>query len=90
MLFDGRNVYNTLEAGTYWEVQDTVLEDIDRIEVIRGPGGTVWGPNAVNGVINIITKNSKDTQGLLVSVATGKPEVGYRQCPLRRQQQQRV
>ncbi len=77
VLFDGRNVYNTLEAGTYWEVQDTVLEDIDRIEVIRGPGGTVWGPNAVNGVINIITKNSKDTQGFLVSVATGSLKRGY-------------
>jgi iron complex outermembrane recepter protein len=76
VLIDGRNVYNTLEAGTYWEVQDTVLEDIDRIEVIRGPGGTVWGPNAVNGVINIITKNSKDTQGFLVSVTAGSLKRG--------------
>src|SRR5271166_6510876 len=71
VLIDGRTVYTPLFAGTYWEVQDTLLEDIDRIEVIRGPGGTIWGPNAVNGVINIITKNTKDTHGEYVSVAGG-------------------
>src|SRR5206468_6542461 len=74
---DGRSVYTTLLAGTYWEVQDIVMEDIDRIEVIRGPGGTIWGPNAVNGVINIITKNSKDTQGTLVSAGAGNEEQGF-------------
>ena len=63
MLIDGRTVYTPLFAGTYWDVQDTNMDDIDRIEVIRGPGGTIWGPNAVNGVINIITKDAKDTQG---------------------------
>lgn len=77
VLIDGRSVYTPLLAGTYWEVQDTVMEDIDRIEVIRGPGGTVWGPNAVNGVINIITKNSKDTQGALVAVGGGNEEQGF-------------
>ena len=65
VLIDGRTVYTTFFAGTYWEVQDTMLEDIDRIEVIRGPGGTIWGPNAVNGVINIITKSARKTQGTL-------------------------
>ena len=77
VLIDGRSVYSTLLTGTYWEVQDTVLEDIDRIEVIRGPGGTVWGPNAVDGVINIITKNSKDTQGTLFSAGSGNFESGF-------------
>ena len=63
VLIDGRTVYTPLFAGTYWEVQDTMMEDIDRIEVIRGPGGTIWGPNAVNGVINIITKDAKRHPG---------------------------
>ena len=77
VLIDGRIVYSPLTAGVYWEVQDTMMEDIDRIEVIRGPGGTIWGPNAVNGVINIITKDSKDTQGGLVSAGGGNFEHGF-------------
>jgi iron complex outermembrane receptor protein len=71
VLLDGRSVYTPLFAGVYWDVQDTVLEDIDRIEVIRGPGGTIWGSNAVDGVINIITKNASDTHGTLVSAGGG-------------------
>jgi iron complex outermembrane receptor protein len=76
VLIDGREVYTTLFAGTYWEAQDTDMFDIDRIEVIRGPGGVIWGPNAVDGVINVITKSSKDSQGLLVSLAGGDVDLG--------------
>lgn len=71
VLIDGRTVYTTLLAGTYWEVQNVMLDDVDRIEVIRGPGGTVWGPNAVNGVINVITKSATDTHGALVDAQAG-------------------
>jgi len=71
VLIDGRNVYTPLFAGVYWDVQDMPLEDIDRIEVIRGPGGTIWGPNAGNGVINIITKKSSETQGVMANALAG-------------------
>ncbi|MFI3118573.1 MAG: TonB-dependent receptor [Methylococcaceae bacterium] len=76
VLIDGRTVYSPLFSGTYWNAQDVVLEDIDRIEVIRGPGGTLWGANAVNGVINIRTKHSKNSQGGLVSAQGGNYQNG--------------
>ena len=71
VLMDGRSVYTQLFAGVYWEDQDTLLDDIERIEVILGPGGTVWGANAVNGVINIITRNAKETHGVLATAEGG-------------------
>ncbi|HLH06707.1 MAG TPA: TonB-dependent receptor plug domain-containing protein [Terriglobales bacterium] len=74
VLIDGRSVYTPLFSGVYWNIEDVVLEDVDRIEVIRGPGATLWGANAVNGVINIITKSAKNTQGALVSVGAGSQE----------------
>jgi iron complex outermembrane receptor protein len=76
VLVDGRSVYTTLFAGVYWDARDVMLEDVDRIEVIRGPGGTVWGPNAVNGVINIITRSARDTQGSLASATVGNVNQG--------------
>lgn len=77
VLIDGRSVYTSLFAGTYWEVQDVLLEDVERIEVIRGPGGTLWGANAVNGVINVITRASRDTTGAFVSVGGGTLERAF-------------
>lgn len=77
VLIDGRTVYNPLLAGTYWDVQNVLMQDIDRIEVIRGPGATAWGPNAVNGVINILTKSAKDTHGALASAGGGNLEQGF-------------
>jgi len=74
VLIDGRSIYNEVFSGVLWDQLNVPLEDIDRIEVIRGPGGTVWGANAVNGVINIITKSSKETQGGLVTAQTGSEE----------------
>jgi iron complex outermembrane receptor protein len=77
VLMDGRSVYTPLFSGVYWDVQDTLLEDIDRIEVIRGPGAALWGANAVNGVINITTKTAKETQGVLVTAGAGTEERGF-------------
>jgi iron complex outermembrane receptor protein len=72
VLVDGRSVYNRLFSGVTWDTEDLILDDIDRIEVIRGPGAALWGANAVNGVINIITKASADTQGVLVRADGGR------------------
>jgi iron complex outermembrane receptor protein len=66
VMVDGRAVYTPLFGGVYWDLQQTMLEDVDRIEVIRGPGATIWGANAVNGVINVVTRSAKDTQGGLI------------------------
>ena len=74
VLIDGRTVYSPLFSGVFWEAQDVMLEDVERIEVISGPGATIWGSNAVNGVINIITRPARDTQGGLVSVGAGNRE----------------
>ena len=71
VLMDGRTLYSPLLSGVYWDVQDTDIDAIERIEVIRGPGATMWGANAVNGVVNIITKNAADTTGGGVNVLTG-------------------
>jgi iron complex outermembrane receptor protein len=71
VLIDGRTVYTPLFSGVFWDVQDVLLADIDRIEVISGPGATLWGANAVNGVINVITRKPQDAQGLLVSGGGG-------------------
>lgn len=71
VLIDGRTVYTPLYAGVFWDVQNLLLEDVDRIEVISGPGGTLWGANAVNGVINIITKSAAATKGVFAEAATG-------------------
>ena len=74
VLIDGRTVYSPLWSGVQWEMQDTMLDDIERIEVIRGPGATMWGANAVNGVINIITRPAKETTGTLIEAAGGTDE----------------
>jgi len=74
VLMDGRTLYTPLYSGVYWDVQDTVMEDIERIEVIRGPGGTLWGANAVNGVINIITRQANQTTDGLAAVNIGNQE----------------
>ncbi|CUI09089.1 TonB-dependent receptor plug domain-containing protein [Massilia antarctica] len=76
VLIDGRSVYSPLFSGVFWDTQDVVMEDIARIEVISGPGPTIWGANAVNGVINIITRNAADSQGVLLALDGGRRERG--------------
>jgi len=77
VALDGREIYNPLFSGVFWSTQDRVLADVDRIEVIRGPGATLWGSNAVNGVISVRTKSAKDTQGLYVNSGLGTLEEGF-------------
>jgi iron complex outermembrane receptor protein len=74
---DGRTVYNPLYAGVEWDAQNVLLEDVDRIEVVRGPGATIWGSNAVNGIINILTKRAKDTQGGFFQAGGGTHEKDF-------------
>jgi iron complex outermembrane receptor protein len=76
VLIDGRSVYTPLFSGVFWDVQDVMLEDVERIEVISGPGGTLWGINAVNAVINVITKSAKSTESGLVAAHTGNRGAG--------------
>lgn len=76
VLIDGRSVYSPLFSGVFWDVQDVMLEDVERIEVISGPGGTLWGINAVNGVINVITRSAQDTEGGLVAARAGNFNTG--------------
>ncbi|MDQ1833034.1 TonB-dependent receptor plug domain-containing protein [Massilia scottii] len=76
VMIDGRSVYSPLFSGVFWDTQDVVMEDIERIEVISGPGATIWGANAVNGVINIITRNAANSQGALLSLDAGRRERG--------------
>lgn len=77
VLMDGRSVYTPLNAGVYWDTVDLMLEDVERVEVIRGPGGTLWGANAVNGVINITSKSAHDTQGWLFTGGAGNEALGF-------------
>lgn len=77
VLIDGRSVYTPAFSGVYWDAQDVMIEDVDRIEVISGPGATLWGANAVNGVINVITKQAEQTQGGLLTAGGGTYETGF-------------
>jgi iron complex outermembrane receptor protein len=76
VLIDGRTVYSPIYSGVFWDQQDVMLEDVERIEVVSGPGGTLWGANAVNGVINIMTKAAGDTQGGLLTLGSGNNALG--------------
>ena len=84
VMIDGRTVYSPLFSGVFWDQQDAMLLDLDRIEVVRGPGASLWGSNAVNGVINVVSKRAAETQGTLVSVGGGAEEQFHSIGPLRR------
>lgn len=74
VMIDGRSVYTPLHSGVFWDTQDVMVRDIERIEVVSGPGGTLWGANAVNGVINVVTRSSRDTLGTLANATAGTGE----------------
>jgi iron complex outermembrane recepter protein len=76
VMIDGRSVYTPLHSGVFWDVQDVMLADIERIEVVSGPGGTLWGANAVNGVINVLTRSAHDSKGGFASVQAGSDQQG--------------
>ena len=77
VLVDGRSVYTPLHAGVFWDIQDTLLEDIDRIEIISGSGATLWGGNAVNGIISVTTKRAEDTHGFLIETGGGNQPTSF-------------
>lgn len=77
VMIDGRTIYTPLFSGVFWDVQHVFLEDVERIEVVRGPGATLWGANAVNGVINIVTRDARDTQGTFLTAGGGNYERGF-------------
>src|SRR6185503_6071274 len=77
VLIDGRSVYTPLFAGVYWEVQDVLLEDVERIEIVRGPGGALWGANAVNGVVNVITRHAAQSRGGYARLRVGNEEKAF-------------
>ena len=77
VLVDGRSIYSTLSSGVFWDARDVMLQDVERIEVISGPGGALYGSNAMNGVINIITRPAADTGGGLISVGAGDDDAAY-------------
>lgn len=77
LLIDGRNCFNPVFGGVAWDTQDVIMEDIERIEIIRGPGDAVWGSNATNGVINVVTKTARETQGLYSQAGVGTHDIGF-------------
>jgi len=77
IMIDGRDLYNTFFNGVYWDSVNVVLEDIERIEVVRGPGASLWGTNTAHGVVNIITKKASQTEGALVSLSYGNAQDKY-------------
>lgn len=77
VMIDGRHIYTPFSAGVNWEAQNVFIDDIERIEVVRGPGGSLWGANAVDGIINIITKNTRNTLGTTAYAALGEGELRH-------------